>query len=104
MIRRVNGSGGFAAILKKGADEAGAVHIVVRSRDNLLTFYRPAMQTSYDDTSTGQRFFEFDPSIGNDMDLSNFIDKEQRFDPDFWVVELETSANSADLPFEIMKP
>lgn len=104
MIRRVNGSGGFAAILKKGTDEAGAVHIVVRSRNSSLAFYRPAMQTSYDEISTGDRLFEFDPSIADDMGLSNFIDKEQRFDPDFWVVELETSANGADLPFEIMKP
>jgi hypothetical protein len=102
MIRRVNGSGGFAAVLKKGADEAGAVHIAIRGRSGALRFYRPALQMSYDRETTGGRLFQLDPSIADDMALGAFIEKEQRFDPDFWVVELETQSGSADLPFDIM--
>ena len=104
LVRRINGSGGFAAILKKGADEAGALHIAVRSRDGKLRFYRPALQMSYDDETTGGRLFQLDPSIADDIALSAFVEKEQRFDPDFWVVELETQSNGAELPFEIVTP
>ncbi len=104
LVRRVNGSGGFAAVVKKGADEAGAVHIAVRARDGTLRFYRPAMQMSYDDETTGGRLFQLDPTIVQDNVLSDFIDKEQRFDPDFWVVELETPLDSTALPFETVTP
>ncbi len=104
MIRRVNGSGGFAAILKKGADEAGAIHIAARARNGSLRFYRPAMQMSYDEETTGGRLFQLDPAIADDLALSVFIEKEQRFDTDFWVVELETTSESAELPFDIMTP
>ncbi len=102
LVRRVNGSGGFAAVVKKGADEAGAVHIAVRARDGTLRFFTPAMQMSYDDETTGGRLFQLDPAIAQDNALSAFIDKEQRFDPDFWVVELERQSDSAELPFEIV--
>jgi hypothetical protein len=104
MIRRVNGSGGFAAIEKKGADEAGAIHIAVRARNGALRFYRPAMQMSYDEGTTGGRLFQLDPLVKDDLALSQFVEKEQRFDPDFWVVELETEADNANLPFDIMTP
>lgn len=104
MIRRINGSGGFAAIDKKGADEAGAIHIAVRARNGALRFYRPAMQMSYSEETTGGRLFQLDPLIANDLALREFVEKERRFDPDFWVVELETESDSAELPFDIMTP
>ena len=104
LVRRVSGSGGFAAVLKKGADEAGAVHIAVRARSGALRFYRPAMQISYDRETTGDRLFQLDPLIAHDDAQSAFIAKEQRFDPDFWVVELEINSDSEELPFEIVTP
>jgi hypothetical protein len=104
MVRRINGAGGFAAILKKGAEEAGAIHIAVRSRGGTLLFYRPAMQMSYDEETTGGRLFQHDPTISDDHALNALIEKEQRFDPDFWVVELEIPSDTADLPFDIITP
>lgn len=104
MIRRVNGAGGFAALVKKGADEAGAIHIAVRSRHGALRFYRPAMQMSYDAQTTGERLFQIDAAVADDSALGAFIEKEQRFDPDFWVIELEMPSDSADLPFDAITP
>jgi hypothetical protein len=104
LVRRVNGSGGFAAIVKKGADEAGAIHISLRSRSGALRFYRPAMQLSYDAQATGDRLFQLDPAIIDDQALSAFIEKERRFDPDFWVLELEIPSAVADMPFDIIMP
>lgn len=104
LVRRVNGSGGFAAVLKKGAEEAGAIHIAVPRRDGSLHFYVPAMQLSYDNVTTGGRLFQRDPSIADDAALGAFIEKEKRFDPDFWVVELEMPSDDAELPFGVMTP
>lgn len=91
-------------MLKKGAEEAGAIHIAVLRRDGSLNFYVPAMQMSYDNETTGGRLFQRDPSIGDDVMLGVFIEKEKRFDPDFWVVELETPSDNTDLPFDVMTP
>ena len=104
MIRRVNGAGGFAAVLRKGADEAGAIHVLMRQGKNGLAFYRPAMQLSYDAQTTGGRLFQLDRSVTDDQSVTNFIDKESRFDPDFWVVELDGFPPDQEAPFDVMKP
>ena len=104
MIRRVNGAGGFAAVVRKGADDAGAIHILMRQRENGLAFYRPAMQLSYDADTTGGRLFQLDPSVTNDQSVTSFLEKESRFDPDFWVVELEGFPPDQEVPFDVMKP
>lgn len=104
LIRRVNGGGGFAAVLKKGAEEAGAIHIVVRPRTGELAFYGPAMQADYDAETTGERRFQRNPAIADDRAVSAFAEKERRFDTDFWLVELDGLDAAAALPFDITTP
>jgi hypothetical protein len=102
MMRQVMSQGGFAAILRKGAQEAGAVYIIVRERSNDVVLYGPAPQHLYDDERPNARLFAKVERVVSDMDVHDFTEKESRFDPDFWLVELETDAMSNPLPFEIM--
>ena len=104
LIRRVNGGGGFAAVLKKGAEEAGAIHIVVRPRSGELAFYGPAMQADYDAAAAGGRRFQRRPAITDDQAVAAFAEKEQRFDADFWLVELDGLDAAAALPFDVTTP
>ncbi len=99
LMRRVAGAGGFAAILKKGASEAGAVYIVVRERFGALRLYGPAPQQAYQQDRPSDRYFLKLDAVTNDEDINKFVDSEARFDPDFWLVELEM--DQADLPFEV---
>lgn len=88
LTRRVFSAGDFAAVLNKGAMEAGAVHILVRDRMGNVRLYRPAPQTSYDDAKPQDRLF----SPAGDMEwdtIEKWLEKERRFDPDAWIVELE---------------
>lgn len=103
LLRLVSSRGGFAAIVRKGAEEAGAVHLIVRQRTGRIGFYRPAMQGDYDMARPQERLFELDPAVTSEEDLALFMAREARFDPDFWLVELEP-ADADDLPFAVTTP
>lgn len=87
MTRRVFADGGFAAVARRGAEAAGAVFIAVRGRDGALRFYAPAPQTLAE--PDGERRFTLEPE-GDEAALNARLEREARFDPDFWVIEIET--------------
>jgi hypothetical protein len=92
LVRRVFGAGGFAAVVKRGATEAGAVFVLARGRLGETTLFGPAPQTSYDSARPDDRYFTILGS-GDDADaLEARLEKEKRFDPDIWVVEIEAGA------------
>ncbi len=90
LLRRVFAAGGFAAVVSRGATEAGAVFVLARGRLGEIALYGPAPQTSYDSAKPDDRFFGL---LATGEDASVFdarLEKEKRFDPDIWVVEIET--------------
>lgn len=88
LVRRVFAAGDFAAVLNKGAVEAGAIHILARDRFGSVTLYRPAPQTSYGEGAVVDRLFSPAGEMAWD-EIEKWLEKERRFDPDIWVVELE---------------
>ena len=88
LIRRVFSSGGFAAIERKGATEAGAVFLRQRFRDGLETLYGPAPQSFFEERGE-DRLFEIRAERTEPEVVAEIITREARFDPDLWVVELE---------------
>lgn len=88
LIRRAFSNGDFAAVLNKGSPEAGAVHILVRDRLGNVSLYRPAPQSSYDGAKPVDRLFQPAGEMQWD-EIEKWLEKERRFDPDIWVVELE---------------
>jgi hypothetical protein len=89
MIRRVFSSGGFAAIERKGAAEAGAIFIRQRFRDGLETLYAPAPQAVFDESRPDDRRFEARLQRVEAPAAAEILARETRFDPDLWVIELE---------------
>ncbi|NMG38972.1 DUF1491 family protein [Chelativorans sp. ZYF759] len=88
LIRRAFGAGGYAAVVRRGATEAGAIFITNRSRDGMYRLYGPAAQTSYDEAGPQERRFAL-LLEGEEELISTRLEKESRFDPDLWVVEIE---------------
>jgi hypothetical protein len=88
LVKRVFSGGGFAAIAKRGASEAGAVFVIVRDRLGGAILFGPAPQTSYDTAKPDDRLF-IRHMLEDEAALEARLEKEGRFDPDIWVVEIE---------------
>ncbi|KQR77362.1 hypothetical protein ASG25_03505 [Rhizobium sp. Leaf384] len=102
ITRRVFARGEMAAVLRKGSDAAGAIFIRQRARDGRETLFGPAPQSLVTAEDEGQRLFECRLSAADPEAVDAALAREIRFDPDCWVVELETSV-IADL-FETTTP
>jgi hypothetical protein len=88
-IRRAFVEGAFAAVVRRGSEEAGAILVVVDWLDGTVDLYGPAPQTAFDDSRPTDRLFS---RIGNRIDrlaMQERIASETRFDSDIWVVEIE---------------
>lgn len=81
--RRVQAAGGFATVLVKGSAFGSALLIVTRSDGETKAFEKIA---GLDDGS-GWRL-----GATGDSDVAQFIARQQRFDPDIWVLELDVPA------------
>lgn len=88
LVKRVFAGGGFAAIIKRGATEAGAVFVIVRDRMGTVTLFGPAPQTSYDTGRPDERHF-LRQELADETALETRLESERRFDSDIWVVEIE---------------
>lgn len=87
LVRRLFAAGGFAVVARKGADAAGAIFVVARNRAGAIQLFGPAVQSLSDDS--GLRQFMPEP-VDDEAALEARFAREARFDPDFWVVEIET--------------
>jgi len=95
LVRRVFSSGGFAAVERRGASDAGAIFIRQRFRDGLETLYGPAPQSFFGEDDDDRRF-EVRAERCEASECDGIIARETRFDPDLWLVELEAD-DIADL-------
>ena len=104
LLRRVFGAGGFAAIVKRGSSEAGAVFVVVRNRLGEAVLFGPAPQTSYDTAKPDERHFSRFDVGEDDAAVEARLEKEKRFDPDIWVVEVEPGRSPIEELISIPTP
>lgn len=90
LVRRVFADGGFAAIEKSGSPEAGAIFIKVRDKGGDVTLLAPAPQSLFESANPGDRLFEQRLAKGSEGEAAAVLVRETNFDPDLWVVEIET--------------
>lgn len=91
-LRRCDIEGAFAAVRRRGADEAGAIFIKLNRLDGTGILYGPAPQSVFDDARPVDRLFTV--VLGRDgpvpdADLEARLTREIKFDPDIWIVEVE---------------
>src|ERR1700738_2944640 len=86
-LRRCQSEGGFGAVRRRGAEEAGAVFVKVATLDGNAMLYVPAPQTVYEESRPIERIFM--PLSKEPMPepaVEQRLVKEIRFDPDAWIV------------------
>jgi hypothetical protein len=105
LLRRVQSAGGFAAVLRRGAAEAGAIFVVRRSRLGELTLYGPAPQVAYEEDGKPQdRRFSEVLAAADEETVKTRLDKEMLFDPDLWIVEIEAGRPEDEELFPLSLP
>ncbi len=97
LVRRIFGEGGFAAVSKKGAPEAGAVFICVDRLDGTFDFYGPAPQSMFSELPQGRLFEQLFEGTDKDA-IERRLASEARMDPDYWLVDIEAREGQVDLP------
>lgn len=92
LVRRVFAAGAFAVILRKGAEEAGAILVMVDRLDGSADLYAQAPQTAFDEERPTDRLFtRIEAGIDAERRAVRLA-SELRFDADLWVVEIEDRA------------
>jgi hypothetical protein len=82
--RRAESEGGFAAVLKRGDSEAGAILVILAEKGRnprvLERVLNPNGCYSWHVT--------FDQAAENEEELQKFLARRRKFDPDLWLIEL----------------
>jgi hypothetical protein len=95
-LRRCTVENIFGAVLRKGAEEAGAVYVIVNHLDGTCHLFGPAPGASHDEEGERRWVEEAAPPQGipEDMDI---LARRSRADPDIWIVEVEDRKGTAGL-------
>jgi hypothetical protein len=91
-LRRCDIEGAFAAVRRRGAEDAGAIFIKLNRLDGTGTLYGPAPQSVFETERPADRFFI--AMVGGatpaaDAEIEARLARELKFDPDVWIVEVE---------------
>ena len=87
--RRAEAAGAYVSIARRGAEEAGAVFILVDRRDGRCDLYGPAPQSVFDDARPSDRLFFPMLQERPEEEARVRMEREVRFDPDLWLVDIE---------------
>jgi hypothetical protein len=96
-VRRCYSEDAVATVARKGAEEAGAIQIIVDRLDGTADLYSPAPQSAFDEARGGERLFQRVLERASRADINSRLEKEMRFDSDLWIVEVEDRAGRSFL-------
>ena len=86
----------YGAVLRRGAEEAGAVYVVVDHLDGTCHLFGPAPGASHDEAGDRRWIAEVSPPQGA-AEARAILERRTRFDPDIWIVEVEDRKGLAGL-------
>jgi hypothetical protein len=88
-VRRCHIEGAFAAVRRRGAEEAGAIFVKLNRLDGTAELFGPAPQSAFDEARPADRLFSRCLAEQPDSKVEERLVRELRFDPDAWIVEVE---------------
>ena len=95
-MRRESERGAFVTVLRKGAQQAGAVFVVELLDGNRASVFAPAPQSLLPEES-GERLFEKMLENVEQADVDVYLERQLNFDPDLWIVETQSGKGEITL-------
>jgi hypothetical protein len=95
-LRRAMVEGLYGALIRKGAEEAGAVYVIVNHLDGTCHLFGPSPGASHDEEGERRWMIEVAPPQ-TPQDAMALLERRIRFDPDIWIVEVEDRTGTAGL-------
>jgi hypothetical protein len=88
LLRRAEAEGGFGAVLAKGDPTAGTVAVLLTERGTNPRLFERLLQPDgrYAWQESGRQ------SLEAPGELQALIERRRRFDPDLWLIELDTAS------------
>ena len=97
-LRRCGVEGVDAVLRTRGAAEAGAILVKVDRLDGTSDLYGPAPQSAFEGRPEDRLFARINEAAPVDhAESERLIERERRFDPDLWIVEVEDRAGRSFL-------
>ncbi|TCR61178.1 DUF1491 family protein [Bosea sp. BK604] len=91
---------GLVAVLRRrGAREAGAIFVKLDRLDGTAALYGPAPQALADESGVRRFQLILDSDPGS---IEERVERERRFDPDLWLVEIEN--RNGDPKLDLVEP
>lgn len=89
LVRRYNALGAVATVARHGAEEAGAIFIILDRLTGAADLFGPAPQTSFDDPRPSDRLFQKLMEAESSGVIEERLARERKFDPDLWALAIE---------------
>lgn len=98
-LRQAALDGLVAVLRRRGAREAGAIFVKLDRLNGTAALYGPAPQSLADEGGARrfQLFLDSDPGS-----IEERVERERRFDPDLWLVEIEN--RKGDPKLDLVEP
>ena len=88
-VRRCFAQGAMATVARRGAEEAGAIFVIVDRLNGIADLYVPAPQATFDELRPSERIFQLVVAGQPLAEVDARLEREVRFDSDLWVVAVE---------------
>jgi len=96
-VRRCFREGATPAIVKRGAEEAGAIFVIADRLTGNADLYAPAPQSAFDEAHPSDRRFQLVAGDVSMADINARLEREKKFDPDIWIIAVEDREGRAFL-------
>lgn len=88
LIRRCESAGAHAYLVRRGAEDAGAVFLKVNRLDGRVRVLSPAQGALLDETTPRVWTCPLgDPT--DEQAAADYFTRQIKFDPDIWIIEIE---------------
>ena len=88
-LRRCAVEGAFATLRKRGAEEAGAIFVVLDRLDGRMAVFGPAPQSEAGEDGVRRFARLHDDEWIDGAAAAQLVARERKFDPDLWIVDVE---------------